>query len=119
MMTAEKYWQGLDQLVRESGMVIDRPKGSTHPRYPDFIYPFDYGYLKNTQAADGGGIDVWRGSQPEGGVTAMICTVDLLKRDAEIKILWGCSEEEARAILQIHNEGPQSAMLVMRPEAQR
>ena len=114
-MDASKYWQRMDALVRETGIVIDRPRGTAHPRYPNFIYPYDYGYLKNTQAADLGGIDVWAGSQPERGVTAVICTVDSVKHDAEIKILWGCSTDEARAILQIHNEGSMAGILLMRP----
>jgi len=89
------FWQALDMLVAESEIVIDRPKGSRHPKYPDCVYPLDYGYLKNTSSMDGNGIDVWRGT---GGdkIDAIICTVDLLKRDSEIKILVGCTEEEKR-----------------------
>ena len=52
------FWQAFDRLILESEIVIDRPKGSAHPRYPDFIYPLDYGYLKGTTAMDGSGIDV-------------------------------------------------------------
>ena len=53
-----QFWSALDTLVRQSEIVIDRPRGSSHPRYPDFIYPVDYGYLKSTASMDGGGIDV-------------------------------------------------------------
>ena len=42
---------------------------------------------------DGSGIDVWKGTDGD-FIDAIICTVDLLKRDSEIKILIGCSEEE-------------------------
>ena len=31
----------------------------------DFVYSVDYGYLENTTAMDGGGIDVWKGSNSE------------------------------------------------------
>ena len=97
------FWQSLDKLVAESKIIIDRLKGSPHPKYPSFIYPLDYGYLENTTAMDGGGIDVWKGS---GGdyVDALICTVDLLKKDSEIKILVGCSEEEKLLALKSHND---------------
>lgn len=67
---------------------------------------------------DAGGIDVWAGSQRESGVTGVICTVDLIKMDAEIKILLGCTTEEAQSILRLHNEGPQSAVLITRPPAE-
>lgn len=38
------FWRALDSLVDNSGIVIDRPKGTAHPKYPDFIYKVDYGY---------------------------------------------------------------------------
>ena len=98
-----QFWSALDTLVRQSEIVIDRPRGSAHPRYPDFIYPVDYGYLKNTASMDGGGIDVWLGTG-DGGVNAVICTVDLLKKDSEIKILIGGTREETAAIYEKHND---------------
>ena len=98
------FWTALDRLVQESQIVIDRPKGSAHPRFPDFIYPADYGYLADTTAMDGGGIDVWSGTDARRRVDAVVCTVDLMKRDSEIKILIGCTEEERSAIIQTHNE---------------
>ena len=41
-----EFWELLDKLVENSEIVIDRPKGTAHPRYPDFVYKVDYGYLK-------------------------------------------------------------------------
>jgi len=55
------FWSAVDTLIAKPEIVIDRPKGTKHPRF-DFIYPLDYGYLKDTTSHDGGGIDVWRGS---------------------------------------------------------
>lgn len=97
------FWNALDELVKNSEIVIDRPKGSVHPRYIDFIYKVDYGYLKNTSSMDGGGIDVWVGSAGK-QIDAIMCIVDLVKRDSEIKILLGCNEEEKEIIYQTHNE---------------
>jgi inorganic pyrophosphatase len=82
------FWLALDKLVSESEIVIDRPKGSRHPKYPTFLYPVDYGYLENTSSIDGGGIDVWKGADGE-DIDAIVCTVDLMKKDSEIKILIG------------------------------
>ncbi len=115
----DNFWLKLDQLVAEHERVIDRPKGSRHPRYSSFVYPLDYGYLEGTQAADGGGIDVWVGSLPDMAVTAVVCTVDMNKRDAEVKILLGCTPQEAREILSVHNDefGFQAAVLVERPSS--
>lgn len=98
------FWTMLDELAAASELIIDRPRGSAHPRFPDRIYPLDYGYLADTRSPDGEGMDVWRGSLPEKTVCAVICTVDLMKRDSEIKILIGCTEEEQRQILAFHND---------------
>gem|GEM_PF-526312 len=96
------FWQALDKIVAESKVIIDRPKGSQHPKYPSLIYPVDYGYLENTSSMDGGGIDVWKGTDGE-AIDAIVCTVDLMKRDSEIKILIGCNENEKQMILETHN----------------
>lgn len=97
------FWNALDKLAEQSEIIIDRPKGTAHPKYPDSIYPVDYGYLKDTSSMDGAGIDVWLGS---GGrkIDAVMCIVDLLKRDSEIKILIGCTEDEKVVIYEMHNE---------------
>ncbi len=99
----EGFWNALDELVNTSEIVIDRPKGSAHPRFPDFIYRVDYGYLKNTASMDGAGIDVWVGSDGK-KIDAVMCIVDLMKRDSEIKILIGCTEEEKMEVYRTHNE---------------
>ena len=99
----EDFWKALDELVSNSEIVIDRPKGSAHPRFPNFIYKVDYGYLKDTASMDGAGIDVWVGSG-EKKIDAIMCIVDLMKKDSEIKILVGCTEEEKLEVYKTHNE---------------
>ena len=99
----EDFWKALDELVSNSEIVIDRPRGSAHPRFPNFIYKVDYGYLKDTASMDGGGIDVWVGSG-EKKIDAIMCIVDLRKKDSEIKILVGCTEEEKLEVYKTHNE---------------
>ena len=112
------FWDALDELVSKSEIVIDRPKGSAHPRFPDFIYQLDYGYLKDTASMDGAGIDVWVGSG-EKTVDAVMCIVDLMKRDSEIKILIGCTEEEKQIVYKTHNESKyMKGIMIRRPTEQ-
>ena len=118
MASSERFWQHIDQLAAEAEVVIDRPAGTAHPRFPGFIYPLDYGYLEGTAAADGGGIDVWRGSLAGLAVTGVICTVDLTKRDAEIKILLGCTPAEMHTALRTHNSGSMAGVLIERGECE-
>ena len=98
------FWKAIDALVFSGTIVIDRPKGSVHPRFSHIRYEVDYGYIENTSSMDGDGIDVWRGSLPSANVNALICTVDLLKKDSEIKLLIGCTEEEMKIVYQFHND---------------
>lgn len=120
-MTADTaFWQSMGNLLATNSVVIDRPKGSSHPRYADILYPLDYGYLENTTASDGSGIDVWIGSlnTMEGKassrtLTGILCTFDTLKRDAEIKLLIGCNEADIRIIRDFHQ--PMQTLYIPNP----
>ncbi len=94
----------MDQLLGSTKIVIDRPRGSAHPKFKDFVYPVDYGYLEGISSMDGGGIDVWVGTDTAGEVNGIMCVIDLMKRDSEIKILIGCTKQEKEMIYQVHNE---------------
>ena len=113
-----RFWLSLDQLASTHAVAVDRPVGTPHPRYPDFIYPLDYGYLEGTVSGDGGGVDVWLGSIRGSSVTGVVCCVDALKGDVELKLLLGCTHEEMLLVLDIHNDGGQSAVLLVRPGEQ-
>jgi inorganic pyrophosphatase len=63
---------------------------------------------------DGGGIDLWLGSKQERRTEAIICTVDKLKGDSEIKLLIGCSEEEMEIANEFHNESEYMKGLLIR-----
>lgn len=117
-MNDEDFWSRLASLVADGSVVVDRPKGSAHPRLPGLIYPLDYGYLTGLRSGDGDGVDVWIGSLKRQAITGIICTVDLGKRDTEVKLLLGCTRAEQRRILSLHNWGDQRAVLV-RAEAVR
>ncbi|MBR0191596.1 MAG: hypothetical protein IJQ31_05975 [Thermoguttaceae bacterium] len=100
----QDFWNLLDQLMTSHQIVVDRVKGSAHPKYSDFIYPVDYGFLKGTSSADREGIDVWIGSMPAPKrVSGIITTVDVIKNDSEVKILWGCTPEEIGQICEVLN----------------
>jgi coenzyme F420-0:L-glutamate ligase/coenzyme F420-1:gamma-L-glutamate ligase len=109
-----EFWDYLDRLVAGSHLVIDRPQGSRHPRYPSMIYPLDYGYLQDTTTVDGGGIDLWLGSLPGRVLDSVVMTVDLYKRDAEINLLLGCTDQEKLTIINLLNKDDMRATLVPR-----
>jgi inorganic pyrophosphatase len=104
----------MTQLVARSSVVVDRPQGSAHPSYPDVIYPLDYGYLAGTSGGDGGGIDVWLGSGNRTQLSGVLCTVDTLKRDSEVKVLLGCTPEEMRQAADFASENGMGCLLIER-----
>lgn len=59
---------------------------------------------------DGGGIDVWIGELSERKISGVLATIDLDKKDIEIKILLGCTPENIQAILQFSNQGRMRAL---------
>jgi len=89
-----EFWKYLNKLVSENEIIIDRPKGTRHPKFNNMIYVADYGYIENTKSMDNGGIDIFVGSDPNKEIDAFICVIDLVKKDSEIKILMGCTRDE-------------------------
>lgn len=110
------FWTLLEQLIASSEILIDRPKLSAHPRFPDLVYPLDYGYLNGTQAMDGDGIDVWLGSMPISNLVGLAVTVDLDKKDAEIKLLLGCTQQEICLVMGFLNGYNMRAWYVSRQD---
>ena len=55
---------------------------------------------------DNNGIDIYVGSKKDKIADCIICTVDLLKNDSEIKILFGCMEEEKQIVYQTLKNNP-------------
>ena len=113
---SELFWLRLEELVQKNGIAIERPKGTAHPRYPSNIYPVDYGFLKNTRSSDGAEVDIWVGSLIPGSLDGVICTLDELKGDVELKIIWGCTEEELISIKNFVNNDMQSGVVLLKPE---
>lgn len=111
-MARQDFWSRLSSLVSGASVVVDRPKGSSHPKVRELIYPLDYGYVTGLRSGDGDGVDVWIGSRERRAITGVICTVDAGKRDIEVKILLGCTRAEQRRILSVHNRGDHRAVLI-------
>ncbi|ARA94520.1 hypothetical protein AWN76_016045 [Rhodothermaceae bacterium RA] len=86
-------WAAWERVIETHGLTIDRPRRSVHPRYPEIIYPIDYGYVNGTLGTDGEGLDVFVGTAPTGLVGALL-TTDHRRGDREVKLLYRCTPEE-------------------------
>ena len=98
-----EFWESLNKLVKENDIVIDRPKGTKHPKYDHIVYELDYGYISDTTTTDGKEIDVFKGSLHNTNVSTILCTIDLLKKDIEIKVLIGCTIPEKEKVYNFLN----------------
>jgi PPOX class probable F420-dependent enzyme len=112
------FWSALENLLATHRLVIDRPKNTAHPRYPELIYPLDYGYLEGTASGDGDGIDIWLGPSGNKSLTGIICTFDSIKGDAEIKLLVGCTDNDVQTITHFLNDG-MSVLYIPRPKVSK
>jgi inorganic pyrophosphatase len=111
------FFAHADRLLAAHLLVIDRPRGTAHPRYPDFVYTLDYGYLDGTKALDGGGVDVFVGSLvgPQ-RVTAVVGTIDLAKGDTELKLAVNATPADLDEIQRLLNAHTMRCIVWRRPE---
>jgi inorganic pyrophosphatase len=93
LVTAEFPWLEWEGLISAKGVEIDRPIGSSHPRFADIVYPIDYGFVPGTIGSDGEPVDVFVGTA-ETGLVGAILTTDYRRGDREVKLLLDCSPEE-------------------------
>ena len=108
-------WQLWEALILDRGIVVDRPRGSSHPRYPTMVYPLDYGYIPNTVGGDGAEVDVFAGSVPT-GLRAVVITHDKLKDDTEIKLLWNVDRHEIEEVRRFLSDGAMTATTLWRDQ---
>lgn len=108
------YWQKLDTLYHSSELSIERKKNSIHPNYANLVYPVDYGYLKD-MIDKTVSIGIFKGTQKSNSIQAIAVSADILKKDCEVKLIVGCSEEELMSIMLFLNQTDfQKAILVQR-----
>ena len=109
----DDLWISWERIIAEQGVIIDRPKGTAHPRFAEMIYPVDYGYLKNTTGGDGKEIDIFVGST-DSGLVGLLATHDAAKGDREIKLLWNLIDSEVEAVVAFLNRETMTADLIRR-----
>lgn len=76
-------------LERPVKVIVDRPQGSRHPRYPDLIYPVNYGYVPGTLSDDGEPVDAYvlGVNVPISEIDGVVIGVVLRRDDAEDKLV--------------------------------
>jgi len=114
-----EFWAYLQRLVDTSEWIIERPKGSMHPRFTSQPYPADYGYLLQTTSSDMHEADIWIGSLNGIKIDGVLCSVDLYKRDVELTILINCTDDEISEIEDFTNSGQMRTLFVRAEDIHR
>lgn len=116
----EKQWNKMEQLMAPLYKYQLRQDMNSEGLY-DYNQVFSSEYIhditdirpllamgyKLVITKDNEGIGVWLGTDAEQKLDALVCTVDLVKRDSEIKLLIGCTPVEKSYIKSFYNEWPQ------------
>ena len=50
----------------------------------------------------------------EGRLVGIVCTIDISKRDTEVKLLIGCTPDEVETVFRFHNNDYMSAIVIQR-----
>lgn len=74
-------------------VVVDRPLGSRHPRYPDVVYPVNYGYVENVFAGDGAEQDVYVLGPDKPLKTFEGVVIAVFHRTGDVEDKWIAAEE--------------------------
>ncbi|GMA16381.1 inorganic pyrophosphatase [Deinococcus metallilatus] len=76
-------------LGRAVRVVVDRPLGSRHPRWPELGYPVNYGELPGTLSGDGHPIDAYLlgWDEPVREASGVVTAVILRADDVEDKLV--------------------------------
>jgi inorganic pyrophosphatase len=115
-----RAWRLWERLIDERGIVIDRRRGEEHPLYPDMIYPYDYGHVPGTAAADRHEVDAFVGGA-ELGLVGLIALVHEPSGIADPKLLVNLTLDDAdvvMAFLDRGDPGPNLTLVWRPPERQ-
>lgn len=77
-------------------VTIDRPLGSTHPKYPDMVYPINYGYVPGIFAGDGAEQDVYVLGVDVPLTTFTGVVIAVIRRENDVEDKWVAAPEDMR-----------------------
>jgi inorganic pyrophosphatase len=97
-------WRRWERLIHDRGIVIERPRGHPHARHADMIYPYDYGHVPGTTAADGEPVDVFVGTG-QTGLVGLIALTHQPSGISEPKLLVNLSRADADETLAFLDRG--------------
>ena len=107
------FWQKVDTLLMSCTLNIINHKGEHHKKYPDFIYPLDFGYLVSDLNDDSKGIACYIGHEHQFCNSAIV-SVDILDGECFVQFLIGCNEQQEEQVLKFLNQSEFQKTVIIR-----
>ena len=105
------FWQKLDAAYMSGNLKTIYKKGAVHPRYPELIFPCDYGHVQSD--ADDTSLKVFKGTKNK-KVEALVVCANLLEKDLTSIALVGVNEKEEEEILRFLNSNDFQKCVIIR-----
>lgn len=107
------FWQKVDAAYMSGNYEVAYKKGTKHPRYPELIFPCDYGHVKTENDSESS-LKVFRGSKT-GKIDAVVVCANVLEKDLSTIVLVGTTNEEKEEILKfLNNNDFQKTIIINR-----
>ena len=105
------FWQKVDSAYMSGDYKTVYKKGSVHPKYPELIFPCDYGHINS---GDGdSSLKVFKGTKGKKADAVVVCA-NLLQKDLTAIVLVGLSEQEQEDVLKFLNSNEFQKSIIIR-----
>lgn len=98
------FWNNLDKILKKSKIIIDYKKGERFNGHKNITCPVNFGHLESDWKDDEQ-LDILMGSDKETKeIDTILCTMDMVNKVSDIKILYQCTEKEKKKLFEIYNK---------------
>lgn len=97
------FWQKLDALYLSGDFKIIYRKGQVHPRFPELIFPCDYGHIETIKKENENAMSVRVLKGSGSSVDGLVVVANVLDKEIEPILLVGLTEQENDEVLEFLN----------------
>lgn len=102
------FWQKVDATYLSGDYKTIYKKGTVHPKYPELIFPCDYGHINNGDIS----LKVFKGKEKK--VQSIVVCMNVLGKDLTNIVLVGLTEQEEEEVLKFLNANENQKAIIVR-----
>ena len=103
------FWQKVDAVYMSGDYKTLYTKGMVHPKYPELIFPCDYGHIYNGDIS----LKVFKGTNGKKVQSIVVC-MNVLGKDLHNIVLVGLNEQEEEDVLKFLNFNENQKSIIVR-----